>query len=299
MSERDAFLAAIAENPDDDTGRLVFADWLDERNDPLGEFIRVQIKLARLSKCPHPEHHKKDYWAKRCMVCSEALKPRRREAELRGLHPEWARVPCPTCKGSESIGACSFDGGKTTVYPQCVTCGGTHDLLQAALDPEGEPGRFPSERPHGFARGFLSWVGAPLEQLGAQVEYECPHCARAPMCPETGAYECGRRDCENGAEIWQPTPLALALVESLPLTELRPSDRTPYHNGGGYCWFDASRGQQSGAVPDAANIPTVILDALPTQPNGKGYSRWRDFPTAELAVTVLGRTVCELTRDAV
>lgn len=45
MSERDAFLAAIRANPDDDLPRLVFADWLDERGDPLGEFIRVQVEL--------------------------------------------------------------------------------------------------------------------------------------------------------------------------------------------------------------------------------------------------------------
>jgi uncharacterized protein (TIGR02996 family) len=35
--------------PDDDTPRLIYADWLDERGDPRGEFIRVQIALARLA----------------------------------------------------------------------------------------------------------------------------------------------------------------------------------------------------------------------------------------------------------
>jgi uncharacterized protein (TIGR02996 family) len=45
MSDRDAFLRAIREHPDDDTVRLVFADWLDDRGDPLGGFIRLQIEL--------------------------------------------------------------------------------------------------------------------------------------------------------------------------------------------------------------------------------------------------------------
>lgn len=46
MSDRDSFLRAIRANPDDDTLRLVFADWLDERDDPArAEFIRVQIEL--------------------------------------------------------------------------------------------------------------------------------------------------------------------------------------------------------------------------------------------------------------
>src|SRR5262245_52142937 len=45
-----AFLQAILENPDDDTPRLVYADWLEERDDPRGEFIRVQCRLAELDE---------------------------------------------------------------------------------------------------------------------------------------------------------------------------------------------------------------------------------------------------------
>jgi uncharacterized protein (TIGR02996 family) len=43
------FLDAILEHPDDDTPRLAYADWLEERGDPRGEFIRVQCALARLA----------------------------------------------------------------------------------------------------------------------------------------------------------------------------------------------------------------------------------------------------------
>jgi uncharacterized protein (TIGR02996 family) len=49
MSSHEAFLQAILEDPDDDTPRLVYADWLDEHGDPdRGEFIRVQCERARL-----------------------------------------------------------------------------------------------------------------------------------------------------------------------------------------------------------------------------------------------------------
>jgi uncharacterized protein (TIGR02996 family) len=47
-SDERAFLDAICAQPDDDTARLVYADWLAENGDPdRGEFIRVDIELAR------------------------------------------------------------------------------------------------------------------------------------------------------------------------------------------------------------------------------------------------------------
>jgi uncharacterized protein (TIGR02996 family) len=46
MSDRASFLRAIRASPDDDTLRLVFADWLDEHGEPaLAEFVRVQVEL--------------------------------------------------------------------------------------------------------------------------------------------------------------------------------------------------------------------------------------------------------------
>jgi uncharacterized protein (TIGR02996 family) len=48
MTDRDALLRTIAEDPDDDAPRLVYADWLDEHGDPRqAEFIRAQIAMAR------------------------------------------------------------------------------------------------------------------------------------------------------------------------------------------------------------------------------------------------------------
>jgi len=52
MPEREAFLRTIGERPDDDGPRLVFADWLEEQGDPLGEFIRSQCERLHL---PTPE----------------------------------------------------------------------------------------------------------------------------------------------------------------------------------------------------------------------------------------------------
>ena len=50
MTDRDVhaeLLAQIYAAPDDDTPRLVYADWLQQRGDPRGEFIALQIERAR------------------------------------------------------------------------------------------------------------------------------------------------------------------------------------------------------------------------------------------------------------
>src|SRR4051794_1869690 len=56
MSDEIALLAAIRANPDEDTPRLVYADWLDEHacgdsaasNEARAEFIRAQCEFARV-----------------------------------------------------------------------------------------------------------------------------------------------------------------------------------------------------------------------------------------------------------
>lgn len=48
MNTGEALVAAILANSEDDTPRLVFADWLEENDNPeWAEFIRLQVWLAR------------------------------------------------------------------------------------------------------------------------------------------------------------------------------------------------------------------------------------------------------------
>jgi uncharacterized protein (TIGR02996 family) len=47
----EAFLAALRDQPDDDTTRLIYADWLDDQGDlERSEFIRVQVRLGQMSR---------------------------------------------------------------------------------------------------------------------------------------------------------------------------------------------------------------------------------------------------------
>src|SRR5262245_30566913 len=69
MSDEKALLAAIWDEPYDDTVRLVYADWLDEHGQPeRAEFIRVQIELARLDEWddlpPALRQREKELWKK-------------------------------------------------------------------------------------------------------------------------------------------------------------------------------------------------------------------------------------------
>ncbi len=51
-----AFLDAIADEPDEDGPRLVYADWLMEQGDPRGELIRIQCELDGLAADAPGQH---------------------------------------------------------------------------------------------------------------------------------------------------------------------------------------------------------------------------------------------------
>jgi uncharacterized protein (TIGR02996 family) len=52
MPGEDGFLEAIKANPEDDLPRLVYAGWLDERDDARGDFLRLHLAL----KAAAPDH---------------------------------------------------------------------------------------------------------------------------------------------------------------------------------------------------------------------------------------------------
>lgn len=77
------FLSAICADPEDDTTRLVYADWLEENGEPArSEFIRVQVERARLR-------------AEGCDCAELAL----RDLELRQAHGDRWRQELPRLSG--------------------------------------------------------------------------------------------------------------------------------------------------------------------------------------------------------
>jgi uncharacterized protein (TIGR02996 family) len=47
VSEDEAFIRAIVDSPGDDLPRLVYADWLDDRDDPRGPYLRAEFEWAK------------------------------------------------------------------------------------------------------------------------------------------------------------------------------------------------------------------------------------------------------------
>lgn len=165
----DALYAACLANPDDDTPRLILADYLDgldsvrvacsqcngsggwitgphsegclrcdgagtitdASNAQRAELIRVQCRVEAFPACPRPGCGLK-YHLGQCEVCQKEMKRLlARERELKDIaKAQWERLPCPRCDGSRWI--------KDTVNPiwtvgqrmHCPLCGHSGDLLQ-------------------------------------------------------------------------------------------------------------------------------------------------------------------------
>jgi uncharacterized protein (TIGR02996 family) len=50
VADEEAFIQAISECPEDEPRWLVYADWLQDHDDPFGELIRVEIQLEKAAK---------------------------------------------------------------------------------------------------------------------------------------------------------------------------------------------------------------------------------------------------------
>jgi uncharacterized protein (TIGR02996 family) len=93
QTEAEAFLQRIRAYPDDDTPRLIFADWLEEQEDRIpgaaarARFIRVQIALARLEEEAAAEPFKPN--PARAEREATRLQLQADERALRDAHGDW------------------------------------------------------------------------------------------------------------------------------------------------------------------------------------------------------------------
>ena len=48
MHEEQGFLDQLLDHPEDDVTRLVYADWLEDHDDPRSAYLRAEVALARM-----------------------------------------------------------------------------------------------------------------------------------------------------------------------------------------------------------------------------------------------------------
>ena len=90
MTDEQAFLQHILENPADWTARLVFADWLEEHGDPRSELLRLQYTLTQQINPPN----------------RPALEAQQRELLASGVKPVGPFLTLPIAKGIGITFAC-------------------------------------------------------------------------------------------------------------------------------------------------------------------------------------------------
>lgn len=128
-SERDALYAAICAEPEDDTRRLAYADWLDEYGDDTdtrhAELIRLQCQPAPLCEWEAAGKQPCERWSNQrpvyrvtviCPACQHGFARRDRERQLIGSLYAHLTPKCPECsKGHDHCLVCHGEGRIGTV----------------------------------------------------------------------------------------------------------------------------------------------------------------------------------------
>lgn len=143
MTDEEALRAAVLAHPDDDTPRLVYADWCDDAGDPdRAAFIRAQVDAAR----------------------AEPWSPAARAAEVRANELLTAHVEAWTMHVGDAVEWCGFTRG----FIEQVGVHATRFASGLDVACRSEPIR--EVQP---IRGRVHVEDAPLD-----IVLECPHLAR-------------------------------------------------------------------------------------------------------------------------
>jgi uncharacterized protein (TIGR02996 family) len=146
------FLADILANPYDDGPRLVFADWLEERGDPLGEFIRVQCERAawqNLATLPASDMERSNELHRRARVVKQ----------LAGREMDWMRAHAWKMFRDEIL---------SKAFQWHLSSDGSNPVVSKRDDGKRDDGLALT-----FHRGFIAVVHCTLEQW---VGGECRRC---------------------------------------------------------------------------------------------------------------------------
>lgn len=286
--DRAAFLRTIVADPEDDTVRLAFADWLDENDDPArAEFIRVQVELARIDHdhAPLSEDGYDDPDGADCAICDRLIELRPREDALLTAHrAEWLNGPaCAVCGGRGKLKQYGAFEKKTD--PACVACHGAGDAGGLVRDfyytlTAGDPTHNRRECSRvDFARGFPFRVIVP--RLEDAITWE-----------RVGNAD----DMSDRRDEYMPTPWLAAVCRHHPVTEIVCLDTVPweYVEGGtveSYQWWDRpdSDGDNTGNVP--VPLFEIMWQEWKGSREGDSEGRWLSWKDRSDAVDALAEAI--------
>lgn len=288
-TDRTSFQTRIVAEPDEDTHRLVFADWLEENGEAeRAEFIRDQCKTdcpdcggrdGEVGPCGLTNYYRK------CYACESR---RNRERDLLTRHEtDWRRAgPCKRCNG---VPYPKFHEPAPEGLPPCRDCNGAGDaggLLWAFPSPSRYSSRLESVKVE-FRRGFPFLVTVP-RLADALVEGDCPMCEGTGRCSPIGG-SCaacripGAISVHGSAKVLLPTPWLSAVLAHHPVQEVVPADKEPYQSGAYvYSWFGPS--EELAERPH--RLPQEVWQSL----------EHVDYKSVESALSALSRTIVTLGR---
>lgn len=265
--ERDAFVRAIVERPDDDLPRLVYADWLEDQGEPeRAEFIRVQCEIAELEivssstdgACPENERIYQFRKREKKLLSTDAI-------------TDWI----PDLPGLRSMRSIISSRGEDVAHigwkgPEAV--GGVWI--------EGD-----------FARGFVSEVRLPL---AAFFGGECPY-TREYQSRVSGHGEHPSPcffSCATCGSTGQRPGLGRIIAESQPVERCVLTGSEPVTDDGDqtlYCWGTADDPYFENG--NRYELPPSLFDLLPTA-DAVGHdndddTRWLVYPAREAATDAL------------
>lgn len=276
MTEQETLLRAIRKNPEDDTVRLAYADWLDERDGPVdctycrgrdecpkedgtfdpawhcphcngrkngfaqrAEFIRVQVEIAQMEARQAHWHYRDEFYDKVEDSEYAALRQRAHDLFIR-YRFDWFEKPIPPL----ASGPAAYLYEPRTVTG-CLSTGRgfiSTALLTLTTFFGGQCWR---------CRG----LGEVFSASGADDYYECGACLSDPARP---GYGTGRI-----------SGIAKKLFELHPVQRLMLTDRAPSFDG--HRWFGTDN-------PDDLNevnrLPMELYALVSVDPRGTGPYRF-------------------------
>lgn len=207
-TEHDALVRAICEAPDDDTPRLVYADWLDENASGSDCARCFEFGGRRVVRNPNPRRGSSAIVI--CPTCSgtgRATDGRRELAEFIRVQIQLAHDDAEDAANNR-MGTNPLRSRQRELFEKhaasWVPVPTGYTLSVALADASGAPVVNASYARHNvkvtgdmrfyFGRGFCSEWWAALEDFVGW-ERECPSCIDGPVDWETGVVECRR--CES------------------------------------------------------------------------------------------------------